>query len=106
MKRIGSNILGVDKESYESITDESRAELIENKISELKDSGKDLGYLEVVEFPTGGATAIDIENYFIRLESKLNKKFKVIVVDYLNLLKPIKDQNGLYEKVKMICEET
>lgn len=105
MKRIGSNILSVPKDEYENITDEENARLIENKISELKDSGRELGYLEVVEFPTGGATAIDIENYFLRLENRLNKKFKVIVVDYLNLLKPIKDKEGLYEKVKMICEE-
>jgi len=105
MKRIGSNILNVPKDDYEKITDEENAALIQDKIAELKKSGKDLGYLEVVEFPTGGATAIDIENYFLRLENRLNKKFKVIVVDYLNLLKPIKDQNGLYEKVKMICEE-
>lgn len=105
MKRIGSNILNIDKEEYENITDKDNTKLIEDKITELTDSGRELGHLEVVEFPTGGATAIDIENYFLRLESKLNKKFNVIVVDYLNLLKPIKDQNGLYEKVKMICEE-
>lgn len=105
MKRIGSNILGVTKEEYESINDEDQLDLIQKKMNELKNSGKKLGHLEIVEFPTGGATAIDIENYFLRLEAKLNKKFKVIVVDYLNLLKPIKDQNGLYEKVKMICEE-
>ena len=35
----------------------------------------------------------------------MNRKFKVIVVDYLNLLRPIKDQNGLYEKIKCISEE-
>ena len=35
----------------------------------------------------------------------MNKKFKVIVVDYLNLLKPINNQNGLYEKIKAISEE-
>jgi replicative DNA helicase len=105
MKRIGSNILNVPKEEYENINDEDNLKLIEEKISELKQSGRELGYLEVVEFPTGSATAIDIENHFLRLENKLNKKFKVIVVDYLNLLKPLKDQNGLYEKVKVICEE-
>lgn len=105
MKRIGSNILNIPKDDYENITDEQNSILVQNKIEELKNSGKNLGYLEVVEFPTGGATAIDIENYFLRLENRLNRKFKVIVVDYLNLLKPIKDQNGLYEKVKMICEE-
>lgn len=105
MKRIGSNILSIPKDDYEKITDEENLALIENKIQELKESGRELGQLEIVEFPTGGCTAIDIENYFLRLENKLNKKFKVIVVDYLNLMKPIKDQNGLYEKVKTICEE-
>jgi replicative DNA helicase len=105
MKRIGSNILEIDSETYAKINDEEGARLVEDKLSELRASGKKLGHLEVVEFPTGGATAIDIENYFLRLESRLGKKFSIIVVDYLNLLKPIKDQSGLYEKVKMICEE-
>jgi replicative DNA helicase len=105
MKRIGANILEIKKDDYEKINDIESASLVRNKINQLKSSGQNIGHLEVVEFPTGGATAIDIENYFIRLESKLNKKFKVIVVDYLNLLKPIQDQSGLYEKVKMICEQ-
>jgi replicative DNA helicase len=105
MKRIGSNILNIKKDDYENINDDTQMGMVADKIQELKDSGKEIGHLEVVEFPTGGATAIDIENYFLRLETKLNKKFKVIVVDYLNLLKPIKDQAGLYEKVKCICEE-
>jgi replicative DNA helicase len=105
MKRIGSNILNINKDEYENINDETQMGMVVERIQELKDSGRDIGHLEIVEFPTGGATAIDIENYFLRLETKLNKKFKVIVVDYLNLLKPIKDQNGLYEKVKSICEE-
>jgi len=105
MKRIGSNILNIPGEDYAKITDESATKLIQNKIQTLKDSGRTIGELIVKEFPTGGATAIDIENYFLRLEQKMNKKFKVIVVDYLNLLRPIKDQNGLYEKIKAISEE-
>jgi replicative DNA helicase len=105
MKRIGSNILSIKSEEYAKITDSQAASMIQQKIDELKLSGKNVGELIVKEFPTGGATAIDIENYFIRLEQKLNKKFKVIVVDYLNLLKPINNQNGLYEKIKAISEE-
>ena len=105
MKRIGSNILNIPGEDYSKITDENATKLIQNKIQALKDSGRTIGELIVKEFPTGGATAIDIENYFLRLEQKMNKKFKVIVVDYLNLLRPIKDQNGLYEKIKAISEE-
>jgi len=105
MKRIGSNILGIKSEEYSRITDAAAANLIKEKIQDLKDSGKTVGELIIKEFPTGGANAIDIENYFVRLEQKLNKKFKVIVVDYLNLLKPLNNQNGLYEKIKAISEE-
>jgi hypothetical protein len=105
MKRIGSNILSIKSEDYARITDDDAAKLIQNKIQELRDSGRNIGELIIKEFPTGGATAIDIENYFVRLEQKMNKKFKVIVVDYLNLLKPINNQNGLYEKIKAISEE-
>jgi replicative DNA helicase len=105
MKRIGSNILSIKSEDYSRITDSQASHMVHQKIEELKASGQRVGELIVKEFPTGGATAIDIENYFIRLEQKLNKKFKVIVVDYLNLLKPINNQNGLYEKIKAISEE-
>ena len=105
MKRIGSNILNIKSEEYAKITDETATKLIKDKIQTLKDSGQKVGELIVKEFPTGGATAIDIENYFVRLEQKMNKKFKVVVVDYLNLLRPINNQNGLYEKIKAISEE-
>ncbi|CAB4159044.1 DnaB Replicative DNA helicase [uncultured Caudovirales phage] len=105
MKRIGSNILGIKSEDYARITDADAGKLVHKKIEELKADGRNIGELIIKEFPTGGATAIDIENYFLRLEQKLNKKFKVIVVDYLNLLKPINNQNGLYEKIKAISEE-
>lgn len=105
MKRIGSNLLNIRSDEYSAIVDTGRAKIVSDKLQEMKDSGKIKGELYVKEFPTGGATAIDIENYFLRLENKLNKRFKVIVVDYLNLLRPIKDQNGLYEKIKCISEE-
>jgi replicative DNA helicase len=103
MKRIGSNLLSIKGDEYASIIDTAKAKRIEEKLLEIKNRCR--GELFVKEFPTGGATAIDIENYFLRLESKINRKFSVIVVDYLNLLRPIKDQNGLYEKIKCISEE-
>ena len=31
----------------------------------------------------------------------MGKKFRVIVVDYINLMRPIKEQGGLYEKIKV-----
>jgi replicative DNA helicase len=103
MKRIGSNLLNIRSDEYSTIVDTVKAKKIKERLLEIKDSCK--GELYIKEFPTGSPTAIDIENYFLRLEGKINRKFKVIVVDYLNLLRPIKDQNGLYEKIKCISEE-
>lgn len=105
MKRIGSNILNVKSEDYANIINSERAKMLKEKLDSVKEKNTRAGELWVKEFATGGATAIDIENYFLRLENKLNKKFQVIVVDYLNLLRPLKDQAGLYEKVKAISEE-
>ena len=105
MKRIGSNILNIRSDEYSAIIDTDRAKQISAKLQAMKESTEIKGGLYVKEFPTGSPTAIDIENYFLRLESKINKRFKIIVVDYLNLLRPIKDQSGLYEKVKSISEE-
>lgn len=103
MKRIGSCILNIKSDDYSKIINEDQTGLIKEKLNDL--NTRPIGKLYVKEFPTGGATAIDIENYFLRLESKNNCKFQVIVVDYLNLLRPIKDMNGLYEKIKAISEE-
>ena len=105
MKRIGSNLLSIRSDEYSRFISDDSLAVIGKRLSVLKESGQIKGDLYIKEFPTGGATAIDIENYFLRLENKLNRKFKVIVVDYLNLLRPIKDQNGLYEKIKSISEE-
>ena len=103
MKRIGSCILNIKGDDYSKIVNEDQTGIIKEKLEEL--NTKKVGKLYVKEFPTGGATAIDIENYFLRLENKNNCKFQVIVVDYLNLLRPVKDMNGLYEKIKAISEE-
>lgn len=104
IKRLGSNILDITSEDYSKLTDFEKVSILKDKIESLKKNGN-IGELWVKEFATGSCTAIDIENYFLRLENKINKKFKVIVVDYLNLLKPIEKVNGLYEKIKLISEE-
>ena len=103
MKRVGSNLLNIRSDEYSAIINTEKAKMINHKLSDIRE--KCNGELYIKEFPTGSPTAIDIENYFLRLESRINKKFKVVVVDYLNLLRPIKDQNGLYEKIKSISEE-
>jgi hypothetical protein len=105
MKRLGSNILGIETAKYDAFTNETAMTMVHDKLKELKDSGKQYGELLIKEFATGGATAIDVENYFIRQEKEMGKKFHVIVVDYINLMRPITEQGGLYEKIKVISEE-
>lgn len=105
MKRLGSNVLGIETSQYESFTSDEKLGMITSKINELEESGKRKGELLVKEFATGSATAIDVENYFIRQEREMGKKFHVIVVDYINLMRPISEQGGLYEKIKVISEE-
>ena len=105
MKRLGSNVLEIKTSEYDKFTETQAMDKLFKKLEDFKESGNSHGELIIKEFATGGATAIDIENYFIRQEKELNKKFRVIVVDYINLLRPIKEQGGLYEKIKVISEE-
>jgi hypothetical protein len=105
MKRLGSNILGIETSLYDSFTTEKALGMVQDKLKQLEASGQKYGELLIKEFPTGGATAIDLENYFIRQEKEMGKKFRVIVVDYINLMRPITEQGGLYEKIKVISEE-
>tara|TARA_R110000868_G_scaffold75697_4_gene218308 strand:+ start:1901 stop:3406 length:1506 start_codon:yes stop_codon:yes gene_type:complete len=105
MKRLGSNLLGIETQLYDSFTNEKALSLVNDKLISLSNSGVKYGELLIKEFPTGGCTSIDIENYFIRQEKEMGKKFRVIVVDYINLMRPIKEQGGLYEKIKCISEE-
>ena len=105
MKRLGSNILDIKAEEYNKFTQKEAMAKLFKKLEAFKASGKNYGELIIKEFPTGSATAIDIENYFIRQEKELNKRFRIIVVDYINLMRPIKEQGGLYEKIKVISEE-
>lgn len=105
MKRLGSNVLGIETSLYDTFTSDEKIGMISDKINELEESGKKKGELLVKEFATGSATAIDVENYFLRQEKEMGKKFHVIVVDYINLMRPISEQGGLYEKIKVISEE-
>lgn len=106
MKRIGANILEIPTEEYNKFTDETALKLVDEKLKELKESGHKTGELYIKEYPTGTASAIDIENYFLRKQEQLGKKFDLIVVDYLNLCRPIKDsESNLYQNIKKISEE-
>ena len=105
MKRLGSMILDVPFKDYDSLLDKSQTTEIAEKTKRLKETAPNLGELIVKEFPTGTASAIDIENYFLKVQQNTGKKFTVIVVDYINLMRPMREQGNVYEKIKVISEE-
>lgn len=105
MKRLGSMVLDIPFKDYDSMLDQSQVKEVEAKMKNLKDTVSTLGELVVKEFPTGTASAIDVENYFLKVQQNTGKKFSVIVVDYINLMRPLREQGNVYEKIKVISEE-
>jgi len=105
MKRLGSNILNIQSNHYNDITSADRTQLIEAKIEQFKQSGSHPGELWVKEFATGSATAVDIENYFLKVQESTGKRIQIVVVDYINLMRPMREQGNTYEKIKVISEE-
>jgi replicative DNA helicase len=105
MKRLGSMVLDIPFKDYDSMLDPSQVKEVESRMKNLKDTVSTLGELVVKEFPTGTASAIDVENYFLKVQQTTGKKFSVIVVDYINLMRPLREQGNVYEKIKVISEE-
>lgn len=107
VKRVGSNLFNIPYTMYSKFIDEDNLEPVNAAIAEFKRTHPNAGQLIIKEYPTGGASSIDIENYFIQLEHELKIHFDVIFVDYINLLKPSrsKGDDSLYSKIKAIAEE-
>ena len=105
MKRLGSMVLSIPFKEYDAMLDPSQVNEVTHKMKSLKENVSTLGELQVKEFPTGTATAIDIENYFLKVQQNTGKKFTIIVVDYINLMRPMREQGSTYEKIKVISEE-
>jgi predicted ATP-dependent serine protease len=65
------------------------------------------GKLYVKEFPTSSAGVPDIELWLKKMEELKGIKFKVIVLDYINILKNWRNANteNTYMKIKQIAED-
>lgn len=101
-KRIGANILSIPYADYDRFIKKTDLSVVNQRLAALKASNPNIGSLHIEDF---FGSALDIENHFLKIEQQTGKKFGIIVVDYLNLVKPIKDKEGLYEKIKVISEE-
>jgi replicative DNA helicase len=105
MKRLGSMVLDIPFKNYDAMLTPSELLEVNERMKSLKENVSTLGELQVKEFPTGTATAIDVENYFLKVQQLTGTKFSIIIVDYINLMRPMREQGNSYEKIKVISEE-
>ena len=107
LRRLGANLLNIKMDDYKKISNDQ--EFIKQKLRSLSgNSGLTLpGKLFVKEFPTSTASCMDIENYLRRVEEKHGMKFKVVVIDYINIMKNWRNPNteNTYMKIKQIAED-
>jgi replicative DNA helicase len=106
IKRLGANLLGINMRDYANAAKDSV--LMKKKISTVGyDTLQVPGKLYVKEFPTSSAGVPDVEKYLQKMEVTKGIKFKVIVLDYINILKNWRNPNSenMYMKIKQIAED-
>jgi len=106
IKRIGSNLLNIPISDYKNTAEDSV--LIKKKLASMSfDNLKVPGKFYIQEFPTSQASVLDIERYLRKVEEIKGIKFKVVVVDYINILKNWRNPNteNTYMKIKQIAED-
>jgi archaellum biogenesis ATPase FlaH len=106
IKRLGANLLGITMREYQKSADDQVG--LKRKISTIGyDSLQTPGKLWVKEFPTSSAGVPDIERWLQKMEELKGMKFKIIVLDYINILKNWRNPNteNMYMKIKQIAED-
>ena len=107
IKRLGANLLNIKMDEYKRAS--ADLDYIKTRINNLSGGGGLIlpGRLNIKEFPTSTASAVDIENYLLRYEEKNGIKFKVVILDYLNIMKNWRNPNteNTYMKIKQIAED-
>jgi hypothetical protein len=103
---MGANILGIPVGEYNDTADDETA--IKKKLNSVTyDNLRVPGQLYIKEFPTSQASVNDVERYLKKIEENKGIKFKVIVVDYINIMKNWRNPNSenTYMKIKQIAED-
>jgi hypothetical protein len=106
VKRLGANLLGINMKEYNKMAEDTV--MMKKKICNMGyESLQVPGKLFVKEFPTSSAGVPDIERYLLKMEEMKGIKFKVIILDYINILKNWRNPNSenTYMKIKQIAED-
>ncbi len=106
VKRLGANLLNISMREYAQAAEDKV--MMKKRLSQVGyDSLQVPGKLYVKEFPTSSAGVPDIERYLQKMEETKGIKFKVIILDYINILKNWRNPNSenMYMKIKQIAED-
>ena len=109
IRRIGANLLNIRMDEYVEYS--QNQELMNEKIRLFNQGdGETLqtpGNLYIKEYPTSSASVVDFENYLRKLEDVKKMKLKLVVIDYVNIIKNWRNPNSedLYGKIKQIAED-
>jgi len=110
IKRLGANLLNIEIKKYNDVSKNS--EKIKKLLNDIRATNQlyynnEMGHLWVKEYPTSSASVIDIENYLKKIENNKKIKFKIVIIDYLNIIKNYRNPNSenLYMKIKQISED-
>ena len=106
VKRLGANLLNISMREYAQAAEDKV--MMKKRLSQVGyDSLQVPGKLFVKEFPTSSAGVPDIERYLQKMEETKGIKFKVIILDYINILKNWRNPNSenMYMKIKQIAED-
>jgi archaellum biogenesis ATPase FlaH len=106
IKRLACNLLNIPSKEYNVVSENSS--FIKKKFSNISTDALSVpGSLRVKEFPTSTASVIDIENWLKRMEERRQMKFKLVVIDYIGIMKNYRNPNSenSYMKIKQIAED-
>jgi archaellum biogenesis ATPase FlaH len=106
VKRVGANLLGIPVSTYTEAAEDDQ--IIKKKLGSMAyDNLRVPGHLMIKEFPTSQASVNDIERYLRKVEENKGIKFKVVIVDYINIMKNWRNPNSenTYMKIKQIAED-
>lgn len=107
-KRLGANLLNIPIKEYKTAAKDQ--ELIKSRLKDISLNFSTLtipGQLMIKQFPTSSASSLDIESYLKKVEERRKIKFKVVIIDYINIMKNWRNANSenTYMKIKQIAED-
>lgn len=107
IKRLGANLLNIKVSEYDTKANDAREITNRTKMIPMDDPFKTIGELKIKEFPTSSASVPDMENWLRRVEEIKGIKFKLVVIDYINIMRNWRNPNteNTYMKIKQIAED-